>query len=171
MEATYVQPRDTAAAREEITAAMAELRPGTRQDERVLTAVTSALGFDLGALWRLDRMLSDLVCEAVVHIGGLHDFADATLERRFERGRGLPGYVWATGSTAWLSDLIWDPRMTAVAGAHAAGLTTAVAVPVGEGDGFDGVLELFSIKRRATEPETLEWLTSVAPLLRRDAAA
>jgi len=92
-------------------------------------------------------------------------FAAASLEQRFGAGRGLPGYVWATGAPAWIPDLIWDPRMASVQGAHEAGLHCAVGLPLGAGEAFEGVLELFSDHRREVDADRLGWLAGVSALV------
>jgi diguanylate cyclase (GGDEF)-like protein/PAS domain S-box-containing protein len=129
------------------------------------STICRTLGWSLGAAWRHDRKAGVLACAAVWNETGtplVGEFAAASLEQRFERGRGLPGYVWATGAPAWLSDVVWDPRMASKQGASRAGLQSAVALPLGVGSSFEGVIELFSEDRREPDAELLMWLTVIA---------
>jgi len=141
------------------------LRPRER-----LHAVTlpDVVGWSFGAAWQHDREQGDLRPAAVWNATGkpsVGRFAAASLEQRFGAGRGLPGYVWATGAPAWIPDLIWDPRMASVQGAHEAGLHCAVGLPLGAGEAFEGVLELFSDHRREVDADRLGWLAGVSALV------
>jgi diguanylate cyclase (GGDEF)-like protein/PAS domain S-box-containing protein len=157
--------RTLLAAQREIGAALTALPPTSELFDRVLASVTATLGFDYGAVWRRDGEDDDLRCAAVWNAAGTEQvgaFAAASVGQRFVHSRGLPGYVWATGAPAWIADLVWDPRMSSVAGAHAAGLRTAVAVPLGVGEAFEGVVELFAADRRELDEDALMWLGTVA---------
>jgi diguanylate cyclase (GGDEF)-like protein/PAS domain S-box-containing protein len=152
-------------AQQAIASSLADLAPTADLFDQLLSTVCGTLGWSFGAAWQLDRDAERLTCSAVWNATGLPevgDFGAASLEQRFERGRGLPGYVWATGAPTWVSDLVWDPRIAATARAQRAGLRSAVALPLGSGAGFCGVLELFSTDERDPDGEQLVWLSVVA---------
>ena len=71
--------------------------------------------------------------------GGLSDFEDASRRVEFPKGEGLPGKAWAEGRPVVLKgfDGSYFKRTEA---AKAAGLTSAVAVPVFNGDKLKAVL-------------------------------
>lgn len=73
------------------------------------------------------------------HYGALDDFAVASREQSFARGEGLPGKAWAEGRPVVLKgfDGSYFKRIEA---AREAGLTSAVAVPVFDGDALKAVL-------------------------------
>jgi diguanylate cyclase (GGDEF)-like protein/PAS domain S-box-containing protein len=168
-ERTYEEQADALrrllTAQQRIASVLADLPPSAQLFDDVLSTVCGALGFSFGAAWQYDREEGDLRPAAVWNGAGSEQvgaFAVASTEQRFGHGRGLPGYVWAKDAPVWLSDLVWDPRMASVQGAHRAGLQSAVAVPLGTGEAFEGVLELFSEDRRDPDAELLSWLEAVA---------
>jgi diguanylate cyclase (GGDEF)-like protein/PAS domain S-box-containing protein len=158
-------------AQQAIASCLADLPPSAELYRQILSTVCGTLGWTFGAAWCLERADDDateepaLVCQAVWNAAGtpqVGEFGAASLEQRFGRGRGLPGYVWATGAPAWLRDLIWDPRMTATQRATRAGLRSAVALPLGTATELEGVLEFFSDEERGPDGEVLAWLGVVA---------
>jgi diguanylate cyclase (GGDEF)-like protein/PAS domain S-box-containing protein len=156
--------RDVLAAQRTIAAALAELPPSPDLFDRLLSTVTATLGFDFGAVWRVDRAAGELACAAVWNASATTDvgaFAAASTEQRLAPGAGLPGHVWETGAATWIPDLMWDPRMSSAEGAHRAGLQTAVAVPLGAGEAFEGVVELFAADRREPDPDAVLWLETI----------
>jgi len=144
---------------------LAETLPPAALFGRVLSTVCATLGWDFGAAWRLDHGSQGLHCDSVWNQSERPEvgaFGVATLEQRFERGRGLPGYAWATGAPAWIRDVSWDPRMASSRGARSAGLHAGVALPLGGGEAFEGVLEFFSSGSVRPDGETMAWLSAVA---------
>ena len=155
-------------AQRSIAAALTEMPPTAELFDRVLSTITSVLGFDFGAVWRIDGEDDELSCAAAWNAAGtpqIGAFAARSLEQRFVHSRGLPGFVWATGAPAWLTDLVWDPRMASVEAAHRAGLRTAVAVPLTTGERFEGVLELFSATPRELDHDVQLWLASLGAVV------
>lgn len=71
--------------------------------------------------------------------GTLHEFAAVSDRQSFARGEGLPGRAWAEARPVVLKDLS-DGRFLRAEAAAAAGLTSAVAVPVFAGEVLKAVL-------------------------------
>jgi diguanylate cyclase (GGDEF)-like protein/PAS domain S-box-containing protein len=159
--------RGILAAQRTIAAALSGQPPTAQLFDRLLDTVTAALGFDFGALWRLDET-GELSCAAAWNAAGTAQvgaFAARSLEQRLPHSRGLPGDVWATGAATWITDLVWDPRMASVAAAHRAGLQSAVAIPLGAGETFEGVLELFCVETRERDEDIVLWLESLGAVV------
>ena len=157
-------------AHEDVALALQEPCSQTERLHRVLGIACRTLGFDLGAVWRPGTDGQSLTCAAVWHHRdpALSAVAASSLSTRFARGRGLPGYAWQTGIPAWVATASWDPRLAA---APRPVLQSAVAVPIGTGTSFEGVLELFCVDRRESDPAALRFLGLVAAQLNQALAA
>jgi diguanylate cyclase (GGDEF)-like protein/PAS domain S-box-containing protein len=59
-------------------------------------------------------------------------------------GIGLPGHVWASGDPVWVTDLAGDPVFRGSVAPTGAGLVTAIAFPILNGNAVTGVVALFS---------------------------
>jgi len=71
-------------------------------------------------------------------------FEEDGRDRTLGRGTGLPGRVWAAGTSVWIDDLATDPNFTRSASAIAAGFRSAFAFPIPVDDEVSGVMEFFS---------------------------
>ncbi len=76
------------------------------------------------------------------------EFARLTGEVTFARGEGLPGRVWESGEAMWIDDVTTDENFPRREAAKAAGLRSAVCMPVRSERGVIAVLEGFMIGRR-----------------------
>jgi signal transduction histidine kinase/CheY-like chemotaxis protein len=74
---------------------------------------------------------------------------------------GLPEMVWEKSSPVWLSISGLDPYFPQWQLAVAAGLNSAVGIPVKMGDEFFGVLEFFAAGIMSEEPELREMFESI----------
>ena len=79
---------------------------------RILGAVGDALGWEYGALWDVDPRAGVLRCAATWSAApaAFESFAATSLDRTFKPGEGLPGRVWASGTPAWIPDVLCDPN-------------------------------------------------------------
>jgi diguanylate cyclase (GGDEF)-like protein/PAS domain S-box-containing protein len=152
------------AAQQAVSTLLAELPPSTDLFHRVLDTICGTFGWAFGAVWRREPGEPELGCLAVWNAARtpeVEDFGSAALAQRFAAGQGLPGRVLAGGTSLWLPELLWDPRMDSVQRAQAAGLRSAVAVPLPGAGGVAGVLELFATDARRPDPEIQAWLESL----------
>jgi GAF domain-containing protein len=119
----------------------------------ILQAVCETLGWDLGALWRVDDAARCLRCVDVWRTADLvaPRFEEATRARTFEPGIGLPGRAWASGDTAWIPDVVKDPNFPRAPIAREEGLHGAFAFSIVLESQVLGVIEIFS--RRVREPD------------------
>ena len=97
--------------------------------------------------------------------GQYTSFREATMQRRFPPGEGLPGRVWATAQPEWIPDVVADSNFPRVALAVQHGLRTACAFPVIAGGEVVGVVELFGDAVQASDPALLQALSTAGRLL------
>jgi two-component system, sensor histidine kinase and response regulator len=134
---------------------------------RVLAAVCENLGWEHGALWRLDPPAGVLRCVEVWHPAFLAfpNFEAASRGTTFAPGVGLPGRVWQTRRPAWIKDLAADPNFPRAEVAAREGLHGALGFPILLGDEVLGVLEFFSRVVRDPDDELQEMLATVGSQL------
>jgi len=111
----------------------------------LLRGIGEGLDCQIGTLWELDEDEQALRCSAqwTTDHAGRTSFAHRSRADRFTRGEGVPGRAWETGKAVWVEGVgrVEEPRMQAAA---AAGIRTAVAVPLRLGGDVVGVVELLS---------------------------
>jgi len=125
-----------------ILAESPDLREAT---PKILQVLGECAGWDLAAMWRLDRTASKLVCSDVWSADPIQffEFETATRQIRFAPGIGLPGRVWLNGQPAWIRDVNQDVGFQRRPAAAQAGLHTAFGVPIKSGCDFLGVMEFY----------------------------
>lgn len=136
-----------------ITRALAESQTLGEAGPEILRAVCETLHWDLGALWSVDPAADVLRCEATWNNPEINvaEFVTATRSRTFVRGVGLPGRVWASGLTAWISDVGEDDNFPRGPVAGRLGLHGACGFPIVLRGQVLGVVEFFS--REIREPD------------------
>ena len=120
---------------------------------RILSAVCDALGWEYGALWDVDPQAGVLRCTATWSSApaAFESFAATSRERTFGPGEGLPGRVWASGTPAWIPDVLADPNFPRASMAARDGLRSALGFPLVVGTNTRGVMEFFS--KQIQEPD------------------
>jgi len=128
---------------------MAEATP------RVLQAICEELGWDFGALWKVDGASDALRCVETWHrsMTPLSEFDASTRRAVFNRSVGLPGRVWASAQPAWIPDLLADTNFPRAPIAYNEALHAAFAFPLIDHGTVVGVMEFFS--RAIREPDGL----------------
>jgi PAS domain S-box-containing protein len=119
----------------------------------LIEAIAEALGWEVGALWRLDeddQVLRFVGGWSATRATGAH-FLRKSREFLFERGYGLPGRVLSTGRPQWIPDVAVDQNFPRAPFALEEGLHAGFAFPVTLGGEVLGVMEFFS--RRIREPD------------------
>lgn len=79
---------------------------------RVLEAICTTLGWEHGALWRVDPQAGVLRCVAAWHVpqAEFAEFEALSRGTTFAPGIGLPGRVWASARPAFIPDVLRDPN-------------------------------------------------------------
>jgi PAS domain S-box-containing protein len=148
---------------EAVTRLIAEASSPREALPQVFQTVCERLGWDVGALWRVDREARVLRYGDSWHgpAAGLCGFTAAARSHTFAPGVGLPGRVWASGEPAWITDVTEDANFPRAPLAKAAGLHGAFAFPLRLGADLLGVMEFFSRERRAPDEELLRMAATV----------
>jgi len=114
-------------------------------DRRILAAIGSSLGWDLGAIWEVSLADGYLRCVDHWHVGeGLTEFEELSESLVLRPGVGLPGRVAESGQAAWIVDPPSDANFPRAEAARRAGLRAALAFPLNGPAGVVGVIEFFA---------------------------
>ena len=129
----------------------------------LLQAICESLGCDMGQLWRLDREAESLRWLAALRVNSLEaqEFEEASRNRTFTRGVGLPGRIWATRKSEWIENLTRDDNFPRAEFAARSGLVSAFGFPIMLGQAVMGVMEFFSRDKWAPDPTLLEIMNGV----------
>jgi PAS domain S-box-containing protein len=148
---------------EAITRLVAEAPSPREAIPRVFQTICESLGWDMGALWHVDREAHVLRYGESWHrpAAELASFMGASRRHTFAAGVGLPGRVWASAEPAWIIDVTADPNFPRAPLAKAAGLQSAFAFPLRLGTDLLGVMEFFSHGRRPPDDDLLRMVATV----------
>src|SRR5262249_29193381 len=146
-----------------VTQTLAEAPTLQEAAPRILQAICEGLGWDVGAVWTLDRPANVLRCLDLWHRPQVqvHSFKAFTRQQTFEPGVGLPGRVWAGGRPVWIPDVTQDTNFPRSAVAAREGLHGAFACPVLLGGDVLGVIEFFSRQFREPDADLLEMMATL----------
>jgi PAS domain S-box-containing protein len=135
--------------------------------QRVLHAIGDGLGWDVAALWLVERSVRCLRCDAIWSREGVDitRFRTAAMGTLLPVGIGLAGRVWETGESAWEVDFGSHTTSPVEAAAAAGGMSSAFAFPVTAGGSFVGVIELHHRSTRRPDPDLQEAMTSTGRLV------
>ena len=156
------------AAQYEVTRALAEVSDFGEAVPRILRAVCEALGWELGALWTLDREAGVLRFVEAWSARGfdVREFVELSRERAFALGDGgLPARVWERGEPLWVEDIAANGSFPRSAAASREGLHGAFAFPVTIRGETIAVLEFFSREVRAPDDALLAMMSHVGSQL------
>jgi two-component system sensor histidine kinase/response regulator len=145
------------------TQALAESRTLLEAAPKLLQAICVTLTWDFAALWLFDEQVSRLRCEAIWgRDGGPYGpLARASEDTLLLPGTGAAGQVYARCESIWIGDVAAELGFARAEVAAAAGLRSACAVPIKGSGAVLGVLEFFSARVLATNPEMLETLADI----------
>lgn len=146
-----------------VTRALAESDRLREAAPKVLEAVGESLGWEVGALWRVDRGGEVLRCVETWHVSGIAvaEFEEISKREPFPKGVGLPGRVWESGEAAWITDIVTNDNFPRASFAEKEGLHGAFAFPILLGDEVLGVMEFFSHELREPDEDVLEMMGGV----------
>lgn len=130
---------------------------------RILWAMGECLGWDVGALWRLDREAEALRCVELWHKATIEvpEFESVSREFTFLPGLGLPGRVWSSLQPEYVPDVVPDENFPRGPIAEREGLHAAFGFPILLGGEALGVIEFFSREIRQPDQELLNTLATI----------
>ncbi len=128
---------------------------------KLIRAVCETAGWEMGALWQVDKTTGQLRCLEFVSClrREVPGFEGATRNRTFSPGIGLPGRVWGNGEPTWVPDVTQDGNFPRAQAAVQDGVHGAFAFPVRTGNQILGVMEFFSAEVRQPEPALIDLLS------------
>ena len=121
---------------------------------KLFQVICEHAGWELGAMWKVDREARLLRCVEIWHLPSVDGtaFAEVSRGQTFARGSGLPGRVWASDALCWIPNVLTDADFPRNAMAAEAGLHAAVCFPISLATEFFGVMEFFSHEIRHPDP-------------------
>ncbi len=130
---------------------------------RILRAMGECLGWDVGALWRVDRETEALRCVELWHKASIEvpEFERVSREFTFVPGLGLPGRVWSSLEPEYIPDVVPDENFPRGPIAEREGLHAAFGFPILLGGEVLGVIEFFSREIRQPDQELLNMLATI----------
>ena len=130
---------------------------------KILEAICSALDWEYGALWSVDRETKQLRCTETWNAPSapVGEFDAISRAKIFPRGVGLPGRVWSTCKPAWIPDVTRDDNFPRAPVALRVGLHAAFGFPISLRGEIVGVMEFFSREIRQPDATLLSTLTTV----------
>ena len=130
---------------------------------RILRAMGECLGWDVGALWRVDREAEALRCVELWHKASIEvpEFEKVSREFTLVPGLGLPGRVWSRHEPEYVPDVVPDENFPRGPVAEREGLHAAFGFPILLGDEVLGVIEFFSREIRQPDQELLNMLATI----------
>ena len=156
------------AASNEAVRVLAESATEAEAMDRLLPALSRALGWQAAALWRPVSGEGALGCasawQADLGAAGAA-FDEQTSTVRLAPGRGLPGRVLESRAPVWLADVQRDDNFPRAEAARRAGLHGAFAFPVMVGDEVEAVVEVFTSAREEPDDELLQMMGALGAQL------
>ncbi len=130
---------------------------------RILRAMGECLGWDVGALWRVDREAEALRCVELWHKASIEvpEFERVSRELTFVPGLGLPGRVWSSLEPEYVPDVVPDENFPRGPIAEREGLHAAFGFPILLRGEVLGVIEFFSREIRQPDQELLNMLATI----------
>ena len=155
---------DRLAAQYAVTRVLSEARTLEEAVPKILQAISENLEWDLGVFWRVDRANNVLRCLDQWQPPSLKadPFTVVTWQSVFKQGEGLPGRIWASGKSAWVTDVIADGKSSRSEAAKAVGFHGAFGFPVQVGGEIEGVIEVFSRQVREPDVDLLKMVEDIA---------
>ncbi|MGC2721953.1 MAG: response regulator [Candidatus Acidiferrales bacterium] len=146
-----------------VTRVLAEAESLEAAAPLILMSICEGLGWELGALWRVNESEKALRCTKMWHLPQLSfpRFEAETRKAAYAKGVGLPGWVWEMVQPAWVPDVPTERSFPRRAIAIEEGLHAAFAFPIRSGEQVMGVIEFFSREIRKLEPELLDMFDSI----------
>ncbi len=134
---------------------------------KIIRALCEMAGWDVGALWNVDRVANKMVCLEVWHVPSVvvTEFEAFTRRLTLARGVGLPGRVWGSCAPAWVPDVTKDSNFPRAEVAVNAGLHAAFCFPIQFSGETVGVVECFSREVRGPDDNFLQMLPAIGNLI------
>jgi PAS domain S-box-containing protein len=149
-------------AQQRVTRILSDAATVEEATAKILEAICADCGWDLGALWHIDREASVLRCAQQWHKPSVKavEFEAATRISLFPLGSGLPGRVWESRAPELIPDVVNDPGFYRADIAAREGLHAVCAFPILLGSEVMGVFEFVSREVRSPEQAVIEMMVT-----------
>jgi signal transduction histidine kinase len=146
-----------------VTRVLAESATLKDAGQAILRAIGESLNWELGMFWSMDEKMQVFRFVDLWHAPHVEaaEFVNDSRGRTFQRGEGLIGRVWATGSPVWIPDVRSDPSFRRASMAAKVDLHGGFAFPVRKGEHIYGVFDFFSHESRQPDQEVLEMVADI----------
>jgi two-component system, cell cycle sensor histidine kinase and response regulator CckA len=146
-----------------VTRVLAEAMTLEEAVPKIIQAIGESLEWDLGVFWRVDKATGVLRCLDQWKASSVQadPFTQDTWQRVFTRGEGLPGRIWDSGKSAWVTDVTVDGNFPRGAQARQVGFHGAFGLPILVGSEIEGVIEFFSRQVRQPDDELLRMVEDI----------
>ena len=137
---------------------VAEISTLAQAYPKLLETIGISLGWDFGAVWKESLEPSGFVrCAATwcADPGRLAEFARVSLDTALPPGAGLPGRVWSSVPSAWITDVQADPNFPRRDAAAQAGLHAAFCFPIRTARGVVGAIEFLTSSLQEQDDDLL----------------
>ena len=149
--------------------ALAESATLAEATPRLLEAIGAGLGWEEGAVWRVDRRANVLRCVETwrrpeLGPGGL---GEVSRTLTFAAGVGLPGRVWESGRPVWVPDVVADMNFPRAPVAAKEGLHGGLGVPLFVRGEVMAVLEFFTSEICEPDADLIRIMASIGEQIGR----
>ncbi|BAY38370.1 multi-sensor hybrid histidine kinase [Nostoc sp. NIES-2111] len=129
----------------------------------VLQSLCESLDYQIGSFWRVDPKTNvmryvDSWYPADLDMTGLITTNQVIT---FAPGVGLPGRIWESGESAWITNIAQDSNFPRAAIAFDLGLHSVFGFPVSLGQEILGVIECFSTRYQAPDEDLLHMMRAL----------
>jgi PAS domain S-box-containing protein len=134
-----------------VTRILAEAPSPAEATPKILQSICEHVGWELGEVWLPDAGSTVLRLGGIwqVPLQAFAEFNALSHSFAFERGKGLPGRVWADNRPLWITDVVTDTNFPRITAAKAVGLHAGFAFPIRSEGKVIGVMDFFS---RSVQP-------------------
>jgi signal transduction histidine kinase/CheY-like chemotaxis protein len=141
------------------TEALAKISDMREAIPEVLKSICIGIGWDFGVFWKFGIQGEKIACK--------YEWHDPVTDIPGFIKEGLKAEVaaWSGGSALWLNDGTTDGRSPRFEKALKEGLQTMVVVPIGDGRGTLGVLEVYSRARHLQDSSLIKILQAIGSQL------
>ena len=127
----------------------------------ILEAIAESAECGFAALWLIEGDRLRCVRTWKQKTGQFEQFEQATLHRKFSRGEGLPGRIWALNQPAWIEDVSQDKNLPRLAIALHEGIRSAMGFPISTPRGPLGAIEFLAGEARRADADFMEMMRAV----------
>lgn len=129
----------------------------------VLQSLCESLDCQIGFLWRIDPQNNVMRYVNSWYPPDLEMTALVIENQKttFARGVGLPGRIWESGQSTWISNLTVDTNFPRLASALDVGLYSVFGFPVSLGHEVLGVIECFSNRYQEPDNNLLQMMSAI----------